>query len=325
MNTINANLIPELWVQKIQKEGSTTSWFDKLTAKDGSMPIHENTELVSKKGTKITFGLKMELTGDGVTGNTTLKGSEEALLVYDFPVSIDQVRQAVSSTEWDTQKPVYEQWPEIKDSLVTWYRNWKDKTMITKLTASPTGTSTTGEWMSASTVGTEGAIASTDKLTCTLIDKAKRRALKHSPKVQPFNVPGYGEYLAMFITLEAGRDLRTDSTWIAAQNGANVRDAMKNPQFSGALGLWGGVAVFEWERVSATLTGSASASVSHNLLVGKQACCHAIGRNMWPIKDDDDYGNTLGQGVAFWCGVEKTIYNSKDYGIIQLLTGGAAD
>ena len=43
MNTINANLIPELWAAKVQKEGSKASWFNKLSASDGSKPIHTNT------------------------------------------------------------------------------------------------------------------------------------------------------------------------------------------------------------------------------------------------------------------------------------------
>jgi N4-gp56 family major capsid protein len=324
MNTINPNLIPELWAAKVQKEGSKASWFNKLSASDGSKPIHTNTELVGKKGVKITFPLAMELTGAGVTGNTTLAGSEDALTVYDFSVEIDQIRNAVSSTEWDNKKPVYEQWPLIKDALVTWFGNWQDNTLITKLTASPTGTSAAGEWMSAASAGTEVAIAATDKLTTTLISKCKRRAKKHAPKVMPFNIDG-GEYYVLLISLEAARDLRTDSVWIAAQQYAGVRDAMKNPIFSGAMGIWDGVAVYEYERISVTATGASSALVSHNLLLGKQAACYAIGRNMWPIQHKDDYDNVVGQGVACWAGIEKTKYNSKDFGIVQLMTGGASD
>lgn len=324
MNTINTALIPKLWVSKIQKEGEKENWVAKLTAKDGSNVIHKNTDLVGKKGDTITFGLKMELTGDGVTGNNTLKGNEEPLIVYDFSVSIDQIRQAVSSTEWDTQKPVYEQWPEIKDSLVTWYGNWQEKTFVTKMTASPTGTSTAGEWMSAAAAGTEVAITANDKLTCALISKAKRRAQMHSPKVIPVKVDGVDTYI-MLVGTWAARDLKGDSVWIAAQQNANVRDAMKNPIFSGAIGMWDGVAVYEWERIKNTTTGASSANVVHNLLLGKQACCYAIGREMWPIKDDDDYGNVLGQGVAFWGSMNKTVYNSKDYGVIQVLTGGAVE
>ena len=323
MNTINTNLIPQLWVSKVQKEGEKASWFNKLMAKDGSMPIHKNTELVGKKGIKITFPLKMELTGAGVTGNTTLLGSEDTLVVHDFSVSIDQVRQAVSSTDWDNKKPVYEQWPEIKDSLVTWFGNWQDKTLITKLTASPTGTNATGEWMSAASAGTEIAITASDKLTTALISKTKRRAKKHAPKVMPFNIDG-GEYYCMLVSLEAARDLRTDAVWLAAQQAAGPRDK-SNPIFAGSLGVWDGVVVYEYERISVTATGAAGALVSHNLLLGKQAACYAVGREMYPIKQETDYGNVIGQGISFWGGIEKSVFNSKDYGIIQLLTGGAAD
>ena len=324
MNTINANLIPELWAAKVQKEGSKASWFNKLSASDGSKPIHTNTELVGKKGISITFPLAMELTGAGVTGNTTLAGSEDALTVYDFKVTIDQVRNAVSSTEWDTKKPVYEQWPLIKDALVTWFGNWQDNTLITKLTASPTGTSAAGEWMVTNSTGTEVSIAATDKMTCAYISKAKRRCKGHAPKIQPFNIDG-GEYFVLLLSLEAARDLRTDSVWLAAQQYAGVRDAMKNPIFSGAMGLWDGVAVYEYERISKTATGASSALVSHNLMLGKQAACYAIGRNMWPIQHKDDYDNVMGQGVAVWAGIAKTVFNSKDYGCLQIMSGGSAD
>ena len=325
MKTINTALIPEIWVSKVNKEGNKASWFNKLSASDGSMPIHVNRDLEGSQGLKVHFSLAMNLVGNGVTGNTTLLGAEEALVTHEFPVEIDQVRQAVSSTGWDSKKPAYQQWPLIKESLVTWFGNWQDNTLITKLTASPTGTSSAGEWMSAASAGTEVAIAASDKLTVALIGKAKRRAMKHAPKVMPFNVPGYGEYFAMLVSPEAARDLQTDSVWINAQNGAGVRDALKNPQFSGAIGLVNGVAVFEYERISVTATGASSALVSHNLLLGKQCACYAIGKNMWPIQESTDYGNVLGQGVAFWGAIAKTKYNSMDYGIIQVLTGGAAD
>ena len=266
----------------------------------------------------------MELTGAGVTGNTTLKGAEEAHVVHDFSMSIDQVRHAVTSTDWDTQKPVYEQWPLIKKALVRWYGNWQEKTFVTKMTAIPTGSSTTGEWMSAAAAGTEVAITANDKLTTALISKAKRRAQMHSPKVIPIKVEGVDTYI-MLVGTWAARDLKADVDWKGAQQNAGVRDAMKNPIFSGALGFWDGVAVYEWERIRNTTTGASSANVVHNLLLGQQACCHAIGRNMWPIKDEDDYGNVLGQGVAFWAGMAKSIYDSKDYGVIQVLTGGAVE
>lgn len=324
MNTINTALIPKLWVAKIQTEGEKENYVAKFTATDGSNVIHKNTDLVSKKGINITFGLEMELTGAGVTGNNTLKGNEEAHIVHDFNVSIDQVRHAVSSTDWDDQKPVYEQWPLIKKALVRWYGNWHEKKFIEVATANPTGTSTTGEWMSAAAAGTEVAIAATDKLTCALISKAKRRAIMHSPKMLPLKVDGEDMYI-MLVGTWAARDLKADPVWIANQQGAGVRDAKKNPLFSGLLGYVDGVAVYEYERIINTTTGASSANVVHNLMFGQQAVCHAIGRNMYPIKDTDDYENILGQGVAFWGGMAKSVYNGKDYGCLQVLTGGAVE
>lgn len=324
MNTINPALIPQLWSTKIQKEGKTASWFSKLSASDGSMPIHTNSELVGKKGVKVTFGLAMELDGNGVVDNATLAGSEDTLTVHDFTVEIHQLRNAVSSTDWDDTKPMYEQWPIIKDALVTWYANWQDKTLVTKLTTSPTGTSSAGEWMSAASAGTEVAIAASDKLTCALISKAKRRAELHDPLIQPFKVNGEDMYV-MLISVNAGRDLRTDSAWLAAQQSAGVRDQLKNPIFSGAMGIWDGVAVYTWKRISVTATGASSALVAHNLLLGKQAACHAIGKNITPIRQLDDYENVVGQGVKIWTGIEKTVYNSKDYGVLQVMTASALD
>ena len=60
-------------------------------------------------------------------------------------------------------------------------------------------------------------------------------------------------------------------------------------------------------------------------MLGKQAACYAIGRNMWPISHKDDYDNVIGQGVAVWAGIAKTVFNSKDYGVLQIMSGGSAD
>jgi len=315
--TIPANLVPKVWVSKVQVEGKKQSYFNKFTAKDGSKPVHVTTELKEKKGDTITFSLQMDLTGAGVTGNTTLKGAEEALVLYDFPVSIDQVRNAVTMYDWDTQKPPYEMWPLIKNALVKWFANWQDNTLITKLTASPTADAV----VYASTATAENQLTAAMKLDTTLISKAKRTAIMHSPKVVPIMVDGE-EYFIMLVGTYAARDLKTDTVWVTAQNQAANR-GKDNPLFTGALGTWDGVVLYEYERISNTLTGATSANVVHNLLLGQQAACYAIAKDMYPIKQEDDYGNVLGQGVAFWGGIAKTKYNSKDYGIIQVMTGGA--
>lgn len=317
--TINTALIPKLWASKIWKEGKKKSFFDKLTAKDGSNVIHVNTDLSKARGDKVNFGLIMQLTGAGVSGNSTLKGNEEAVTTYDFGVTIDQYRNAVTMYDFDTQKSAYEMYPLIKEALTEWLANWKDNKVITVATATPT----TGEVLYAGTATAENQLAATDKLTVALIGKAKRKAMLHSPKVMPLKIDGK-ELYAMFVHPDAYRDLKTDDAWKNAHYYAHER-GLTNPIFTGSSCIIDDVIIYEYERVSKTATGATSAKVAHNLLMGKQAICEAVAREGFPIKDSDDYENVQGLGIAFWGEIAKSKFNSKDFGIIQVMTGAADD
>lgn len=319
VTTINANLIPKLWAAKVWLEGKKKSFFDKLTAKDGSNVIHVNTDLTKAKGDAVTFGLAMSLTGAGVAGNATLKGNEEQLIMYDYKVTVDQTRNAVTLYDWDTQKAAYEMWPVIKDALVQWLADWKDNQVITKATTAPTA----GEVIFGGGKTAENTLAVTDKLTVELIGKAQRKAMLHSPKVMPLSIEGKTLF-ALFVHPDAYRDLKTDPAWQNAHYYAHER-GMNNPIFTGSSCIVDDVIIYEYERISKTATGATSAKVAHNLLMGKQAICEAVAREGFPIKDSDDYGNVQGQGIAFWGGIEKSKYNTKDYGMIQVMTGAADD
>lgn len=317
VSTIPANLVPKIWSAKIWKEGLKASYFKKFLAEDGSMPIHFNKDLSKAKGDKVNFGLQMNLTGAGVTGNTTLDGAEEALVLYDFGVTIDQVRNAVKMYDFDTQKSVDECYPRIKNALVQWFADWQDNTIISKLSASPTAT----EIVYASTATAEVQLTAAMKLDTTLISKAKRTAILHSPKIKPIKMDGE-EYYVMLVGTYAARDLKTDSVWVTAQSNAAAR-GKDNPLFTGALGTWDGVVLYEYERILNTTTGAASANVVHNLLLGQQAACYAVAKDMFPIVQEKDYGNEQGRGVAFWGAIAKSVYNSKDYGVLNVCTGGS--
>ena len=261
----------------------------------------------------------MNLKGNGVSGNSTLKGNEEEMQMYDFSVKTTLVRNAVTRFEADDQKSPYENLPLIKGVLVQWLSDWKDNKLVSALTANPT----TGERLIASTAGTEVSLTANDKLTCAVIGRAKRKAKMHEPTVKPLKIDGQEKYI-MLVGTWAARDLKADPVWQAAQQNAAIRGS-KNPIFTGALGEYDGVVLYEYERVMNTKTGASSANVVHNLLLGQQAACFAVAREARFIKDEDDYGNVQGNGIAFFGGIEKSIYNSKDYGVIQVMTGGAVE
>jgi conserved hypothetical genomic island protein len=318
---IPANLVPKVWAKKVWHEGVKDSYFDKFTAMDGSNVVHQNKDLTNVKGDSVVFGLMMNLTGSGVEGNRQkLSGSEDTLNIYDFTVQTQLVRNAVSRFEADDQKTQYDMLKEIKGALKQWLSDWLDNKLISKLSATPTSND---EAVYASAAGTQASITANDKLTTTIISRAKRKAMMHAPKVQPIKVDGMDKYI-MLISPWAARDLKDDPKWLAAQQNANVRGS-KNPIFTGALGEYDGVILYEYERVANTAVGASSANVCHNLLLGKQAACFAVARPAKHIEQMDDYGNIAGNGIAFYGAVENTRFNSKDYGFIHVLTGGAVE
>ena len=317
---IPSNLVPRVWAKKVWHEGVKDSYFDKFTALDGSNVVHKNKDLENVKGDSVVFGLMMNLSSEGVEGNRRmLTGYEEGLNIYDFTVSTQLVRNAVSRYEADDQKTQYDMLKEIKSALKQWLSDWLDNKLISKLSASPTS----GEVLYASAANTQASITANDKLTTTIISRAKRKAMMHSPKVQPIKVDGMDKYI-MLVSPWAAKDLKDDAKWLAAQQNANVRGS-KNPIFTGALGEYDGVILYEYERVLNDNTGASSATVCHNLLLGKQAACFAVARPAKHIEQTDDYGNIAGNGISFYGAVEKTKFNLKDYGVINVMTGGVVE
>lgn len=317
---IPANLVPKVWAKKVWHEGVKDSYFDKFTAMDGSNVVHQNKDLENVKGDSVVFGLMMNLTGSGVEGNRQkLSGAEDTLNIYDFTVQTQLVRNAVSRFEADDQKSQYDMLKEIKVVLKQWLSDWLDNKLISKLSYNPSN----GEVLYASAAGTQSSITANDKLTTTIISRAKRKAMMHAPKVQPIKIDGMDKYI-MLVHPWAARDLKDDPKWLAAQQNANIRGS-KNPIFTGALGEYDGVILYEYERVQTGNTGASSANVCQNLLLGKQAACFAVARPAKHIEQTDDYGNIAGNGIAFYGAVEKTKFNGLDYGIINVMTGGVVE
>ena len=317
---IPAALVPKVWAKKVWHEGVKDSYFDKFIAMDGSNVVHQNKDLTNVKGDSVVFGLMMNLNGPGVEGNQKLSGAEDTLNIYDFTVQTKLIRNAVSRFEADDQKSQFDMLKEIKIALKQWLADWLDNKLISELSFTA---SSSKEAVYASAAGTLSSITANDKLTTTVISRAKRKAMLHAPKVQPIKVDGMDKYI-MLVSPWAARDLKDDPKWLAAQQNANVRGS-KNPIFTGALGEYDGVILYEYERVSNQTNGAASANVCYNLLLGKQAACFAVARPAKHIEQTDDYGNIAGNGIAFYGEVKKTKFNNKDYGSIQVLTGGVVE
>src|SRR5688572_16797591 len=92
---------------------------------DEASIIQVREDLTKKRGDAITFALVNELTGAGVTGNSTLKGNEEKLNSRSHALTVDVLRHAVAVDDWDLQKSVI----DLRNAARTNLREWAQRTL----------------------------------------------------------------------------------------------------------------------------------------------------------------------------------------------------
>lgn len=185
------------------------------------------------------------------------------------------------------------------------------------------------------TSGTD-ALTSEDKLTPQLISRAKRKAQLASPKIQPIRVNGQ-DYYIMFIHPWQAYDLRENATFAQALREADKR-GNENRIFTGALGIYDGVILKEHEYVPFLDVSAAGNSFQgaatgtdcavdcfRALLCGKQSAVFAEAENMdgW-VEETFDYKNQTGFATGIIGGIQKLMFNSKEYGVIAVDTAATA-
>jgi len=256
----------------------------------------------------------------------------------------------------DAQKVVYDQIKSARENLRVWMKEFLCRQIFFKLggvtntTLVDTNGVTVGTrcaWSNtpdyipdadtAAGIGnryrcaeTTGAasLAAADIMTLDLVTKAATQAKLCNPQIQPLDVNGESIYV-MFLHPLSARDIRTSSDWKTAQENAKVRSD-KNPVFRGALGYWSNVLLLEnefvpWLDVSTagnSFRGAATGTnyavdCAANLLCGRQAVLMAECSNPEAlVVEQFDYKNKDGVAASFIGGLQKAMFNSKEFGVI---------
>lgn len=335
-----------------------TNGFLSSGLKDSSKPIHLVDELTAtERGAKCVLPLVLDMTEDGVVGDNQLENNEEALVVDDIEIQIDQLRHgAKNKGRMSEQKTVVRFRAQAKDKLAYWKANKTDEILF--LTASGvsfsntlTGSSRTATSqlpslafaadVSAPTSNravyggdatTTGTLTTADKMTWNLLLKSKAQAVRR--RLKPIRIEGKDCYVTV-MSPEQARDLCQDPDYKAAVAHAAPR-GKNNNLFTGALAMVHGLVLYEHQKVYSTIdaaSGSkwgASGTVegAQALLMGAQALGYArIGEATWGESDNTDYGNK--QGVAYSCMIGaiktkfKSIYDNsttQDFSLISIYT-----
>lgn len=179
------------------------------------------------------------------------------------------------------------------------------------------------------------SLAASDTMSLDLVTRVATKAKLANPKIQPLSSGGEDFYVLYLHPLQA-RDIRLSSDWKTAQQNARERGE-KNPVFRGALGYWSNVLLLEnefvpWLDVSVagnSFRGAATGTdcavdAARALLCGRQAALMAEASNPEAlVAETFDYKNKDGVAASFIGGIQKAMFNSKEFGVIALDTAAA--
>lgn len=111
-----------IWSMDLWKRARNFSFVNKFLGSDSNSMIQHITELKkSEKGARAVITLLADLEGDGVAGDRTLEGNEEAMKTYDQVIRIDQLRHANRHEgAMADQKSIVEFRSNSRDVLAYW-------------------------------------------------------------------------------------------------------------------------------------------------------------------------------------------------------------
>ena len=360
--SVRTGLTPQHWDDNFFRDYVRASRYKRYMGTDAAAMFQIKEELTKKKGDTITIALVNELTGNGVTGNSTLKGNEERLGLRSMSLTVDVLRHAVAVDDWDEQKSVI----DLRDAARVQLREWSMKMLrdactqalgqidgvnfesssATQRTTWCTNNSdrllfgdTTSNY-NATFLTAANAVGVSAQCSPTSLSLLKRIAQSASPKIKPLYVKEMDqEWYVCFIGPKAWRDLTEDNPTtnplILANRDARVR-GVDNPLFTGDSLVWDGMILREIPEIAplATISGSGGARLEPVYLCGAQAVGIAWAQRTKSTTDTDDYGFLHGVGVQEIRRIEKLRFGTaagadqttpKDHGIATAFFAAAAD
>jgi N4-gp56 family major capsid protein len=342
--TVNHAMARQEWSRTLMKEALEETFFSKFMGTSKNAPIYVKNEL-KDSGYKVTYGLRMQLSGTGRMGDATLEGHEEALSIYTDSLVIDQLRHAVRTNGRASEQRVpFSTREEAKDGLKDWWARRMDQGMFNQLcgvtagaagglqfTGLNTATTPTSTHHIFSGEDSEASLSDSanNRFTLSLIDDAVEKAKTLDPIIKPVSVGQGQNRYAMILHPNQVRDLRTqysttEITWYDATRALVEGGKGKNsPIYTGALGEYNGVILHESENIP---LAPGNSEVRRAVMLGAQAGCVAFGKGYGANQMDwteelFDYGNQLGVSSGLIFGMKKSVFNSADFASIVISTG----
>lgn len=345
---VNHPLAVKLWSRKLFHEALKETYFSRFMGKSTSSLIQIKDDLTKSAGDHIRVGLRMLLSGDGVIGDGTLEGNEEALSTFHDDVYINQLRHATRSAgKMSEQRVPFSVREEGKDGLRDWWQDRLDTWFFNQLCGFTAQTDvrytgmmaalppTAGHHVWAGSATNDEGLGGGDVFSLSIIDKCVERAKTMSPMIRPIKIKGEDKYV-MFLHPYQVTDLRTNTNngqWLDIQKAAMAGGKVSNsPIYTGSLGEYNGVIMHEAVRITNGVhssSGAVETDVRRAVFCGAQAGLMAYGKGsadgeMSWVEELFDYKNQLGVSAGMIAGLKKTQFDGKDFGTIVASTTAVA-
>ncbi len=297
---VNDSLSNKLWAKKLSAEALKETYFGRFMGTGSDNMIHMKSETSTNAGDAVTFGLRMQLSGDGVTETQTLMGNEESLTTYSDKVVLNELAHAVrvrNKNTIDAQRVPFSLREEAKLGLKDWFSNRFDTAMFNHLAGNVLITD--GRYSGSNTITApsagriyRGGAANDDAtinadntkiFTLNVIDACVERAGTATPLIRPIKVDGENKYL-MFLHDYQVTDLRTNTNsgqWLDIQKAALAGGiGAKSPIYKGSLGEYNNTILHKANRIPMGVSnaGVQQTSTRRAVFCGAQAGAIAFGK-----------------------------------------------
>ena len=347
---VNDALAVKLWSKDLEAEALKATEIAPLIGEDSNSIIMRKTGTSKGPGDQETFGLRMQLSGDGFSESDIAEGNGESLTIYSDALVINELLHVVSAKSQytiDQQRVPFDLRMECRDGLADWWGKRMSVSFFNQVCGytPQTNTKYTGlnatvapsssRIIRAASAASDQALSSSDKFTLDLIDKAKEMAETATPKIRPTKINGKDHYV-MYLHPYQVTDLRINTStgqWLDIQKAAMAgMDSSKNPVFSGALGVYNDVILRRADDVTQGVNGSTGAAITtvrRAVLLGAQAACVAYGKQGGPNRyrwneELFDHKRRLEISAGTIMGLKKTRFNSLDFGTVVVSTYAVA-
>jgi N4-gp56 family major capsid protein len=342
---VNDPLAVARWRKELAKVAPKDSFFfqNGFVSSGSDNIIRVLEDLKSQAGYKITFGLRGNLQGSTVKGDSTLEGNENDLKFFDDSLQINQERIALKTKgKADAQNVPYDLRAEMRDAHSIWWGEHFDEIMIAKLSGAvgintfetmdapstdvawdnnSLRTPSTNRIMYSNDATSEASLGTNDTFTLDDIDKLLLRATRIDAtttrrKLTPLRIGGQNMYVILIDkVLEHQLRTATSGRFYDLEK-AKIQGGFKDSALiQTSLGVYRNVVIHSHEGMikfndyGAGGTTTAVRSLFMGAMAGAMAMGSDNGANKFSWHEKMfDYDNKLGVATGCIWGFQKTSY-----------------